>query len=267
MPATRPSQKGTMNWTRRSIGVTIVLLSVIGLMLSLIAIGGVWVIKVRVSAGATELLTSIEATVDVVNDNLDRVGTVLQNGRKKVASVVTEIEKRADGDQHTPLTAIDNDVVDGLKDALAMADSLKTTTTILSKTVEAANSGRFVSLRQRPVGEVDLSGIHRFSEGLADALSTAQEARKRLAEDEKGPALAEQGARQLAQVDEKLAGIQGAVQRLRAATEEIGANAADLKDAVPSWLTVWTIVATVFFAWFGMSQISLIVHGWPLVRR
>jgi ABC-type transporter Mla subunit MlaD len=41
---------------------------------------------------------------------------------------------------------------------------------------------------------------------------------------------------------------------------------ADLKESLPVWIDLASLLLTIFLLWFGLSQVSLLLHGRALLR-
>ena len=76
---------------KRIAGVIAVVLGGIGIILSIAAIVGVWVVNKPITDKSVEILTTVEVALDVVEENLVRADQAMQTVRDSIADVVAEL--------------------------------------------------------------------------------------------------------------------------------------------------------------------------------
>jgi uncharacterized phage infection (PIP) family protein YhgE len=120
------------------------------------------------------------------------------------------------------------------------------------------------SQNQRPNQWKDFAGSLSQSADLLEEASRSV-ARLRSGKDVDSQQMA-QLANVLTQIDEHLLQVQENIQQFSNAVEQTDKTLTEMKEIAPGWIQRVAIIVTVFFTCFGFSQISLILHGWQLLK-
>jgi hypothetical protein len=250
-----------MRWGKRVLGATVAVLGAVVLVLCLAGIGGAWMFRGRAIPAVAEAGTSATETLAAADEAVGRF-------RQKVAKVrtaVTIIEREArrlaavapDEFAAAPLTQGNDQVIEYLKPAMSVANSLELVAGALDKGLarwQAAQSG-----------QLEIDRLRSAIRGLAETATALEQAKSGLIE--QTPAAAARFAEELWAVDARLENVENSLRDFAADLDDAQTSVADMAAAAPRWITLAAWAATLVLGWFALSQVSLLLHGWSLVRN
>jgi chromosome segregation ATPase len=265
-----------MNALKRSVGWGIVLLSAVVLLFCLAGMAGVWMLKGRVDAIGTGVLSAADDSLTFVDEKLERIEGVLKNSTERIRPLSRAVERlqqdkpEAKAEVTSLLKTLDKEVFDKLKSAQTWIDSSHAVAVGVGRVSEAVVSSKFAASHQDSVGVAVAERVQDFSESVAEVLAALQDVRRDLVElrDNVGVArkIAARIVARFLQVEERLVGICERIDRFRAGLVETKETVGDLKSTFGWWTTLGAVALTVLLAWFGVSQIGMMLHGWSFAR-
>ena len=162
--------------SRRVAGNGIVLLAVLGLVLCLGGIAGVWVVKGRVDAVGNAVFESADKGFEFVEEKLERVKQGLERSRQSVGDLSRMAERlKSSGAEARqacePLLQIMDAVYQSLQSAESWLDSAEALASGVSRVSEALVSSDFAASRQESAGVDVAREVQLFADSVADALA------------------------------------------------------------------------------------------------
>ena len=176
-----------MTILKRSIGFGTSLLAVLGLLLCVGGIIGVWLGKSRVDAVGTAVFGATDDALAFVDVKLNRVKEVVERSRHRVSGIsriaerLTNAKADARKDCESLLQALD-DVYQGLKSAESWLDSSHAVASGVSRVSAAVASSDFAASRQDSTGVAVALELQQFADAVADALAKLQAVRVKIIE-------------------------------------------------------------------------------------
>jgi hypothetical protein len=258
---------------KRLIGFCTLLLAVLGMLLCVGGIIGVWAGKSRVDAVGTAVFGTADEALAFVDIKLDRVKQIVEKSRDRVGGIsriagrLKDAEAEATKDCVPLLQALD-EVYQDLKSAESWLDSSRAAASGVSRVFEAVASSDFAASRQESKGMAIALELQQFADAVADTLARLQVMRLELVElRDTGKLARDIAVRILARVadlDGRLANMAARIENLDARVATTRASCADFADRLPRWTIVAAVMATVILVWFGISQTVMVAYGWRL---
>jgi hypothetical protein len=258
---------------RKLIGFGTMLMAVLGLLLCVGGIIGIWVGKSRVDAVGIAVFGTADETLAFVDIKLDRVKQVIERSRHRVSGIsriaerLKNAEAEARKDSEPLLQAVD-EVYQELKSAESWLDSSHAVASGVSRVSEAVASSDFAATRQESTGVAVALELQQFADAVAAALAKLQAMRLELIELRDTGKLARDIAlgilARVADLDGRLANLAIRIENLDTRVATTRASYADLGQRLGRWTVVAAVVASVILMWFGISQIVTMAYGWRL---
>ena len=261
---------------RRSIGLGTILLSVLGLLLCLSGIVGVWIVKSRVAAVCTAAFSAADESLDFVNAKLDRVKQALEKSRQRVSGISRAVERLRDEKANArkesePLLQALDEVFQQLKAAESWLDSCHAVASGVSRVSEAVVSSEYAASHEASAGIAIAQRMQELSKSVEDVLARLQAVRQELIQIRDTGRLAREIAASVvahvADLDGKLANLSARLEKVDVKVERTKTFCADLGMKVERWISIATVALTILLAWFGISQISMTGRGWRLMQE
>ena len=260
---------------RRSIGLGTILLSVLGLLLCLSGIVGVWMVKSRVTAVCTAAFSAADESLDFVKAKLDRVQHTLVKSRQRVSGISRAAERLGDEKANArresePLLQALDEVFQQLKAAESWLDSCHAVASGVSRVSEAVVSSEYAASHEDSAGIAIAQRMQELSASVTDVLAKVQAVRQELIQIRDTGRLARKVAANVvahvADLDGKLANLSARIEKVDAKVEHTKTFCADLGKKVERWINIVAVALTILLAWFGISQISMTGWGWRLMQ-
>ena len=237
---------------KRSIGLSTLLLAVLGLLLCVGGIIGIWAAKSRVDAVGTVMLGTADDALAFVDTKLDRVKQVLDESRHRAGGIsrIAERLKNAQADakkECEPLLQVLDEVCQKLKSAKSWVDSSHAVASGISRVSQAVISSDFAASRQGSIGVAVAIDLQQFADAVADVLARLQAMRLELIELRdtgkltRGIAVA--FLARLADLDGRLANLAGRIENLDARVAATRASCADFGARMRRWTVVAVVMA------------------------
>jgi phage shock protein A len=260
-----------MTITRFSIGSGTVLLSILGLLLCLAGIVGVWMVKERVEAVGNAICAAADESLVFVDAKIDRVKEELDKSRQRVSGISKLAERlrdeKADARKEAePLLQSLNEVFEQLKAAESWLESSLAAAQGVSRVSQAVVSSQYAAAHEGSTGVEIAQRVQEASEKVAEALATLQVVRREIVHlRDTGKLVREVAARVIARVadlDGRLATISARLEKFDTKVANTKASIGNLQRRIHWWIAVTAVAITVLSAWFGISQIGMMCHGY-----
>lgn len=254
-----------MRTVKRILSVVVMVLSALMLVLSPVGIAGTWIVRGQFLSDLEEIVTAAETRAETVQQELDRLGSILAQAADEVAAVEREVQSLgADLEQNKPLFSAISDrlglqlspLIDKVGEIVVR---IRETVAAVNSIVEAVNALPFVT---SPVA--DLEALNQLSEDL-DALVTEVEALRTTIDRRQSEIV--QGAVALvavpaAQIGGVLEAMEAGVSGTSREIDRLQEGLSSLQAAVRRRLTWGAVILTLILSWLALSQVGLGVLAW-----
>lgn len=206
---------------------------------------------VRVDAGVTDFSQRLDNTLQGLDDLTAQITTLGDNVAENTI-ILNAIEARW-GTDLAPK-------VDGLRET---AQTVRDTVTGIQATIEAVNAIPFVT-----VPMPDLDGLQRVSNSATELRENVQTFRTEMADKKAGAAdqLVTRLTAAIARVSDGLRRLQTALTTLDERLAQTLTQIRQLQERVPVWIDWFSIISTVVLLWLILSQVSLFMHAYRVLR-
>jgi uncharacterized protein YlxW (UPF0749 family) len=265
-----------MRIARRSLGVVILVLSVLGTLLCLGGIVGVWIVKSRVDAVGDAVLGAAEDSLTFVEDKLDRVQQVLTKCQKPVSSLSRAAERlqrqepEAKEELASLLQMLDENFFQELQTARSWLDSAHAVAMVAGRASEAIVSSRYATSHPDALGMALARQVQESAESATEIFAKLQAVRLELEQLRASSAVAKEIVlrivAELVDLETKLRQLAARIERLETQVAEIRGDVGELKQDFPWWTKVAALALSLLPAWFGISQLVMIRQGWRQIR-
>jgi methyl-accepting chemotaxis protein len=266
-----------MNAMRRSTGMGIIILASVGLILCIAGLFGAWLVKSRVDAIGDGLCKAAVNSLEFMDKKLDRIEIAFKNVHRRIGLLSNAVNSLPEKESEVKtkvaslLKSLDEEVFKPLKNAETWIDSTQAVAVGVGKVSEAVATSEYASTHKDYIGVAMAERLQSCSESLVEILATLEDVRQGLIDMRDDAASARRMAARvlarLAQTETRMANLRERIEKVHAGIIEMKGAASDLRDRFQWWTTLASILLSLVLAWFAASQIGMIVHGWPLVRR
>lgn len=232
---------------KRIAGVIAVILAGIGIVLSIVAIVGVWVANKPITDTTVEILATIDGALEVVEVNLAKADTALQTVRDSMVEAAASL----------PIEEM-NAIVSNLE---SLVEAAETTAETANNVVSLANAFPFVG----PGSDKEATGAPKLDE-LTERLTQISTRLESLQERILGLSEGGVSGGVIDTIDGEIAQVQTRLNDAESTANEAGATVVEIQLNIPRWIDIASVVLTLIFLWLGIAQYSLLVHGWSWFR-
>jgi hypothetical protein len=254
-----------MKACKRILAGLVLLLSVAGLLASLAAGIGIWVVKERVTVKATRVFERVEAALSLADESLGHVKASLARAAERLESVKEEQRKIAQdprrGTTMRRLMArtVQQQITPELGDAHEKFHAVAEAAVVANAVLE--DLGNFPLLSN---SGVDVDRLAEINHRLSQVESSAWELTRLLGESEVASDAADA---ELSRIEQVLQTLQGLIADCAARVAEVKRQTEELKSKFFAWITPVTIIISLVFFWIAFSQVSVFCHAWSWMRH
>jgi uncharacterized phage infection (PIP) family protein YhgE len=258
---------------RRLGGIVAALVGLAGVAFAIIAVYETWGTVKRLKVEVPNAFNQLDAVVQSVHQQGQATTTLLDTTRQHLAALRTPIQQLANRNQRLTnadiLATLDETILSRMESVEHFSLSIQSSMRSMSNALLILDSLPFLgavspSRNPRPNQWRDLAA------SLSETADLLEEASRSVARLRSGQNVAPQQMDQLAsvlkQIDDHLQVVQENVRQFSNAVEQTDQTLTTVKEAAPVWIQRIAITVTVFFTCFGFSQISVILHGWQLLK-
>ena len=260
---------------KRILGTLAIGLGLIGLVASVTAIIGIWPASRYLTSQAIQIIESIEPIFTSIGDGLDQVEANLQKARNEIKEVRSAAENVADkGEQSDPadrakLEATFVKMAQWLEKTEGLMEVLHAGTSTLLNCYEVVTNLPLVWENNASIDPALLKNIQEASQTIEKTSSTLQSIQKQITEIGNNNDVQENALKVAAltvEIDTGLASLENHISQSKQQVEQTRGKLSDLKQSISFWGTAGPVVCTLLLVWLGLSQWSLMVHGWSMLR-
>jgi len=236
---------GAKKVLKRIAGVLGVVFGAIGILLSVAAIIGAWVINTPVTEAGLHILVTVEESLNVANEGLDIAQETLVEARNILADTREAFPTE--------------ELAGRVGDIRGIIDAAQATADTAGSFVEAANSIPFLrgSEEEEQKAVTTLSEASATLTEISNSLGTVEQELLDRADGRSGL---------IAEIETRVANIQVLVQEVDQSVTEATAAVVQLQQDLPGLIDTISIIFTLFFFWLGVAQLSLLLHAWQWLR-
>lgn len=268
--SSKPSKAGKrwLTIVGRILVTLLLLLAVLGFIVSVAGIAGVWVARSYARSAVIDVTTVTTKTLTVVNNGLGRVNTQVQDARQKLTQVNDAAAKLGNRiEANSPLVdkfnqLVNNNLAPSLEKVSTTASAIHDAVVSLNSKLEVLN--RLPNI-QIPTLTSQLSAV---SDRAQEAQTAVEDMRTSLADVKAGLVTTVVAAvtQRTARIDAALARIQDTVNTYQATVTRTQARATTTSNAILLLLDVGVVSLTLLFVIFAVGLVLLLWVCWQFVR-
>jgi hypothetical protein len=252
-----------MRACKRILAGLVLLLSAAGLLLSLAAGAGVWVVKGPVTDKATHTFARVEAALDVADQGLEHARTSLDRAVERLDAARAEEKQRAAASKpgrarrlvaRTLQQQLAPEVGNAHEKLHTVAEAAVLVNTVLE------DLGNFPLLSRTGL---DLDGLAELNGRLGEVAPRAWELSRLLGE---SGAPAPDADTQLSRIDRALKTMRAKITEYEAQVASVRQRTEQLKSQTLPWITPAAILVSLVCFWVALSQLSLLCRAWSWLR-
>jgi phage-related protein len=254
-----------MRALKRVLAVIVMVVSILVLLLSLAGIVGTWIVRGELSTALVGIVTNAETLATSAKQGLDQLDATLAQAGDQVAALEQGVQTLGTNvEQNKPLLTALSDKLNAaigplLDKASELMTSLGEAVAAVNSAIEAINAIPFLSVNIPQITAVDT--LSQSLESLRSEVQTLL-----TAIDEKSSEIVN-GVTSvlttpLSKIGSTLDQMQAAISGFSQQVGDVQQGLANLKSAIPIWLTWGAVILTVILLWLALSQAALFVLGW-----
>jgi hypothetical protein len=248
-----------MNVCKRILaGVTLVLSSA-GLLISLAAGVGVWVVKGPLTDRATHVFDRVEAKLVITEQGFDHVKSSLARAAERLDGAREEQRQLARQPQGFDVLrrklarTVQQRIAPEVGDANEKLHTVAEAAVVVNAVLEDVGNVPFLS-----AAGLDLDRLAEMNRQLADVGPAAWELSRLLGE----PGQDSDAGAQLSRVDHALKGMGRLIDEYEPQVAQVRQQKEALKAKFFRWVTPASVLVSLACVWIALSQISVLCHAW-----
>jgi hypothetical protein len=255
-----------MRVLKRILAGLVFLLSMVGLLLSVAAGVGVWVVKGPATDRAVRVFGRVGAALDVADEGLDHVQTSLSRAAERLESVKEEQRKLAQEPRRGAAVGrllartVQQRVAPEFSDAHEKLHTVAEASVVVNSVLE--DLGNFPLLASTGL---DLDRLTEMNNRLADVGPAAWELSRLLGES--GPESDADADAQMSRIERTLETMRGMVGDYQTQVRQARQRTDELKAKTLAWITPAAVLVSLVCFWIALSQVSLLFHARSWWRR
>jgi hypothetical protein len=246
---------------KRIVALLTILLGTAGLLLSLAAGIGVWVVKGPVTDHATHVFERIEDALDLADQGLDHANTSLARAVERLGSAKEEQRKLAQAPQKTgPLgrllaRTVQQKIAPEIGDAHETLHSVAEAAVVVNSVLE--DIGNFPSLS---IPGLDLGRLTELNTRLSEVGPAAWELSRLLTErdlNSDSDAVRTQASR----IEQALTTMRGSIAEYASQVTQVRQRTQELKSWTLPWITPAAAIVSLICLWIALSQVIVLAYA------
>jgi hypothetical protein len=253
-----------MSTGKRIAAGVVMLLGVVGLVVSLVAAVGVWVVRAPVLARTTAIFGRVEAAIDTADRGLDHAQTSLARAGERLESL-REDQKKSTEDpgksaalRRGMARTLQQRLAPELGDAHATLHTVAEAAVVVNSVLEDVGNVPLLA-----TSGLDVDRLDDFNRRLADVGPAAWELARLLDESGSGRDPADAG---LSQIEHTMKTLSGRIAEFQVQVAQARQRTETLKVRIISSITWTAVVVCVISVWIAFSQVSVLCHAWTWWR-
>ncbi|MEM7535319.1 MAG: hypothetical protein AAF639_24290 [Chloroflexota bacterium] len=236
-----------MTIMKRILSLIGLILGVIGMLLCLAVIIGAWWVNPPITNGLLQVFTPIETALAFGDAAVGEFNEFVADTQTQVTAV-TDAKPIA-----TALEGEIQQVAVYVDVANALVGSAEQTVTDVAESVQPGVQGTVIS-----------HAVDRLLETLTDVTDTLDAAETLAQEIKDSESLL---GDEIDALNEQLDALQSGSANVSAVINQTANDVASIKDNVPRWIDLGSLIVTLIFIWFGMAQYFLFRSCWRILRK
>ena len=247
---------------KRLVAGLVMLLCVAGLLLSLGAGVGVWLVKEPLTARVTRIFERLDHGLDIVNQCLDHARTSLDRAAERLEAVKQEQKRLAQEPERGTATrrrmarTIQQSIAPQFNNASEDLHTVAEAAVVLNSVLEDLGNFPFLAATG-----LDVDRLKSINTQLSAVESSAWEFTRLLGEPS-SDADADTAGASLSRMEQSLKTMQGWIAEYGPQAALVHQRTQELKTQTLDWITPASVTITLVCFWIAVSQISLCCHAW-----
>jgi hypothetical protein len=268
--SSKPSKAGKrwLDIVRRILVAVVMLLAVLGFIVSVAGIAGVWFARPYARSAVIDVTAATTHTLVIVNNGLGRVNTLVQDARQKLTQVNDAAAKLGNRiEASSPLVDKFNQLVNN--DLAPRIEKVSTTASAIHDAVISVNSKLVVLNRLPNITVPTLTNqLSAVSDRAQEAQAAVQDLRTTLADVKAGLVTTVERAvtQRTARIDAALARIQETVNTYQATVTRTQARVTATSNNILLLIDIGVVSLTLLFVIFATGLVLLMYVCWQFVR-
>jgi uncharacterized phage infection (PIP) family protein YhgE len=254
-------------------GIVASIVGLAGIALAGLAIYEIWLTVERLYVEVPRGLDEVDQIVQSIHQQGQSTDALLETTRQHLVAIKIPVQQLASRNQRLSnadiLSTLDEAILRRMENIEHFSLSMQNSMRSMSNALLILDSLPF--LAQSPAPQTKSPNQWKeLAASLAQSADLLEEASRSVSRIRSGQDVAPQQMAQLAevldQIDVHLHKVQENIRQFSYTVEQTDRTIGTVKAIAPIWIERGAIVLTVFFVCFGFSQISLLVHGWQLLK-
>jgi hypothetical protein len=256
-----------MKACKRILSGLVFLLGVAGLLLSVAAGVGVWLVKEPVTTKATRVFERIEAALDVADKGLGHVKTSLARAAERLDGARAEQRQLAQDSRNSGAAqrfmarTVQQLIAPQFTDAHETFHTVAEAAVVVNAVLEDVGNFPFLS-----VSGLDLDHLREIN-GRFDQVADSAWRLSRLLGEPGARADSDEVGPQLSRVAQALGRMRGLVADYGPQVARVRQQAQELKARTLPWITPAAVLVSAVCGWVALSQLSVLFHACSWWRR
>ena len=254
-----------MKTWRRILAVIALILSTVGLLLSLLAGAGVWIVERPARVKAANVFGRIETALVVADQNLTQLKASLARATERLEQVGQEQRKlaqaprRADPTRRFLARTVKQRIAPEFTDAREKLHTVAEAAIVVNSMLD--DVGNFPLLS---VAGLEMDGLAAMNSRLGEVGPAAWELSRLFVEpepDTKGE------AEELSRIERTLNAVRELIAEFEARLAEFRQRTLALRSKIMPWITPAAVVISLACFWVALSQFSVLCRAWTWWKR
>jgi chromosome segregation ATPase len=257
-----------MDLVKRILAIIVIIISVVFIVVFVAGVVVSWSLNTPLTETTTRALTGVERVLEAADNGLERVGTRLGEAQANVDTIEGKVQEAGDTLSENSLVyeVLDRTVGDEL---FPKINGVRETVTSVGASVVAFNE-TLEAINEIPLVEVPTltAGLEDASDRIGSIQSDVEETRAELR------SIREEAiSKPVTAITERTGRISTGLENVQTITSNTQANidenldsVAEIKDSVPGFFDLISVILTFIFLWLAFGQAGLIVLAWGYVR-
>lgn len=249
---------------KRIIAALTLLLSLAGLLISLVIGIGIWFVADVATARVNQIFVRIESGLDAADNGLRQVRASLLAATEHLDSVRQDQKKISEQPQKKNVMrkamarSVQQNLAPKIGDAHEKLRTVAEATVVVNSVLEDLSN--IPSFREKGL---DRDHLVNLNHRLAEVGPAAWELSRLLGE----PDTDADAATEITRVEQALQRMQGQLNEFEPRLQDLRQRTTRLKERSLYGITTATVLVSALSFWIGISQISLMVHAWGWRKR
>jgi peptidoglycan hydrolase CwlO-like protein len=253
---------------KRTGGVVVIIISGLVLLAMVLGVTGLWALRGGMNNLTAAVFSPIDSALTTVGNALEKVDTRVSSARTRVSNAQTFVEQLGENlpGNGVVLSAISETV------GVQMGTEIDAANESVSNALDLTNGANNAIEALNKLPNFNVPALTNASQALEERMTTLRDRVQQLRTDMEAMV---EGRLQItsSRVNSLLEDLDGSLEAIQSkVNEQIGsvqqsqARITALKSDIEGWITIGTVVSTIFLVWIALSQVAMLMYGWSLLK-